>query len=489
MKQEWVIEKVKTAIIVVLFLSAILLLYFFWKGFSFDDIKLQFPTVLSDNIVVPMPEEVIKPRDVQVTFGPDNYSLYTANADVLWDRFVQDYISFSESENILVEEISESQWKESMQLKSIRYEFSYPLPLSYLEALGAASISQANGIHSFSIIGYSVASKESIFLCDRENNTYYRMVSDQDYTGLDEEISSLEQQPHSPCYPISMFYGVNNDTLLPYDLQTQLQPLFAQNESMEGGKNLEQSIAEKFFGENLDFIRKITDDDETIVYMYGLGQKILAISPDGKIEYTEEPGNTYTDLSFYDSVVLALKFVASHGNWVSFDGEPLEAYLVHCSAISSDKKQNTLRFTFGLEQNDYALYSQNGPQIIVEVTGSQVTYYRRNIDTAQKALNPGDYALDGQTSPVIEILPASYHILAEILRNTGTEVPGQTADEQFNSVIQQITSVSAGYFEQADENTGEAYFVPAWVIQLNHVDVFFDLYSGVYLGYTNEKMR
>ena len=88
MRRDWVIEKVKTLIIVVLFLPAILLLYFFWKGFSFDELRLELPQVSSENVLRLSPEELVAPKDVQVTFGPDNYSLYTSNTGELWKSFL-----------------------------------------------------------------------------------------------------------------------------------------------------------------------------------------------------------------------------------------------------------------------------------------------------------------------------------------------------------------------------------------------------------------
>lgn len=489
MRRDWVIEKVKTLIIVVLFLTAILLLYFFWKGFSFDELRLELPQVSSENVLRLSPEELVAPKDVQVTFGPDNYSLYTSNTGELWKSFLLDLASFSKSENIFVEEISLSQWIESMQLKSIRYTFSYPLPTSYLESLGVAGFSQASGLEAFTTIGYSVASRESIFLSDRQTGKYYRMVSDRDYTSQDNQITSLETQPRSLCYPISMFYGAANATLLPYDLQSQLQPLAVHQEPAEDLEEYQQRIAEEFFGENLDFIRKITGENNQVVYMYGVGERVLSLDPSGRLEYSQQPGNSGSALSFYDALVLASDFVATHGNWLSFQKEPMDAYLIQAQALEENGRKNGYRFFFGDKANGYPLYSQQGAQILVEVTGNQVTRYERNTLSILQTLTSPEPAGTAQACPIIEILPADYHILAQILRQLGQEVSGETPDDQFNAVLQQISSVSLGYFEQINGETGAVYYTPCWVIRLSGANVFFDLYNGAYLGYLSETVR
>lgn len=491
MRNDWFVEKVKTSVIVVLFLSAILLLYFFWKGSTFEDIKFPLAGLPGENLVITKPSEIVMPKNVQVTFGADNYTLYSAKTRELWNQFLKEYITFSESENIFVEEIPAAKWRESMLMKSIRYEFSYSLPLSYLDALGATNIPQAESISSFSVIAYSIASKESIFVYDSINDKYYRMVSDADYTTLDARISELEAAPHDTYYPINMFYGINNDTLLPYQLQIALQPLYSSNEIADSSKDYERQIAEKFFGESLDFIRKITEDDGTIIYMYGVGQKLLTLDPRGIVEYTEELNNSYSQLSYYNSMKLASKFVSTHGNWLTLDGDPLDPYLEYSTKLSLDSKKEGYRFAFSLKQNDYPLYCINGPQIIVEVVGDQVIYYKRRIDITHKSLNEPTEVAPGQPVSIIELLPAKYSTLSFVLDQNDRKVSdtAATVDEQFDSVVEQITAVSVGYFKQRDQDTGASFFVPTWVISLSSIDVFFDLYTGTYLGYTDEGAR
>lgn len=487
MRNEWVIEKIKTLVIVVLFLSAILLLYFFWKGSSFDDFKFPDVNISADTIITPEASELVEPKNVQITFGPENYTQFSTNTRTLWQQFLQDYIAFSESENIFIEEIPMEKWKESMRLKSIRYEFSYDIPLSYLDALGATTIPQAEEIETFSIIAYSIASKESIFLYDRENDKYYRMVSDADYTTLEEQISQLEKEPHNIFYPIDLFFGVENHTLLPYDRQENLLTLASVSEASSSSTDQERKIAEKFFGENLDFIRKITEDDGTIVYMYGVGQKILTLHPLGIVEYSEEVDHNPSELSYYQSLTLATQFIANHGNWMTIDGKEIDPYLECSTKITDRSKETGYRFAFGLKQNGYPLYNDNGPQMIVELVGDQIVYYKRQIHTAYNSISREEN-LPQQVVSIIELLPAKYTTLALVLKENGMEISDVSADEQFNSVIKQISAVDIGYFKQKNQEN-EEFFTPAWVIRFSSVNVFFELYSGDYLGFVNEGAR
>lgn len=487
MKNEWAIEKIKTLIIVVLFFSAILLLYFFWKGSSFEDFKLSMPNISADTIITPEASELVEPKNVQITFGPENYTQFSTNTNELWLQFVKDYIAFSESENIFIEEIPIEKWKESMRLKSIRYEFAYDLPLSYMDALGATSIPQAESINTFSTIAYSVASKESLFLYDRQNEKYYRMVSDADYTSLEQEISRLESEPHNIYYPINLFYGVKNGTLLPYDRQERLHTFTSISEATDPSTDRERRIAEKFFGENLDFIRKITEDNGTIIYMYGLGQKILTLDPQGIVEYTEEINNDTTELPYYQALTLATQFVANHGNWMTIDGNEIDPYLECSTKIVDRSKKSGYRFAFGLKQNGYSLFNNNGPQMIVELIGNQIVYYKRQIHTPYNTIINEEENVPPVIS-IIELLPAKYTTLASVLKENGLEISNVSADEQFNSVMEQISAVDIGYFQQKNSED-EEFFIPAWIISFSSINVFFNLYTGDYLGFINEGVR
>lgn len=484
------IERIKNISIVALFFSTVLLLYFFWGNISFDRIGL---TSSSDTDNIPETVSMVKPDKVIINFGGNNYTVISAGAE-LWyspgdgDSMVRELDRFGQSGDILVEEIAYDKYQTVMNYRSIWAEFLYDIPMA--DFCANFSIKKPSGydaIENVTEVGYSTAVEKSIFIYDGKNHKYYRLVADRgqeynaDFTKL---ISRVESQGYTGYFPISNYAGegVQNSTLLvPESIETNLAEFAFRQDTYPYETAKITSIAQNFFG-NLDFVRTITEDKGTVIYMYGYGQNVLIINTNGSIEYKEEQVSDNSQPGFLEALDLAVQYVADHGSWESFGGAELTPYLKDV-AVNPNKKKG-FQFIFGMEVNGNRLFYEDGDPIVVTVTSGQVTYYKRNmIDFDQEALAAMETYSPGDAYSSVNLIAQNYQYIYNVLLQTGMISTSVGPENMFETIAAMVTNMQTGYLRLAD--TGVTEIQPVWIVSVEDVDIFFDLYTAQPLSYSS----
>lgn len=485
------IEKVKSALLVVLLLSTILLLYFFWENTSYNKISVHEDEI---NTEIPLSRDVTKPSKIIVSFGAGNYTVIPLKESNVWDSNLSDEVSiikefnkFGQSENILVEEITEAQFIEIMKFKSILAEFSYFIPFeNFCEEYQIKKTQSYDVIENISSIGYSAESPDSLFIYDEKNKKYFRLVADSDHTDFLGLITSIEDKGYAPYYPLSVYLGVDNSILIPLDIETSMRNFYFRQDSYMHQVDKINEMAESFFGESFDFVRKITEDNGTIIYMYGYGQKVLIVNTDGSFEYKEELiSESSAQLKYFDALDIALKFVSTHGSWESLDGVKVTPYIKDVDIDSS--KKGSIKFTFGMDVNGVPLFYENGESIIVEVTLGQVTYYKRDmIDYDQEELD----SIEAMSSQVgfsaVNMIAQNYEYIYKIISENKDGRINKDKNIIFEEVASLISNIQIGYFKPIVTNTINNQVRPVWIVTIEEYNIYFDLFNAEPVGYSQK---
>src|SRR5665647_336627 len=114
-----ILENIKSVLLVVLIISTILLLYFFWGDISLDDFKLSDSQENYQTVAV---KDLIVPSRLIISLGEDSYKL--AEKDK-WSEMAQGLDEFMQSDTLIVEEITKEQYESVMKISSIRAKFNY----------------------------------------------------------------------------------------------------------------------------------------------------------------------------------------------------------------------------------------------------------------------------------------------------------------------------------------------------------------------------
>jgi hypothetical protein len=260
-----------------------------------------------------------------------------------------------------------------------------------------------------------------------------------------------------------------------------------QKDSQISQKEITEDTAQDYFGGTFDFVRKVEESNGTIIYMYGYGQKVLIINPnEGSIEYKEEiKTNDSEQKNMFECLDTALAFVGSHGDFQTAAGQEIKPYLESASSI--DDKKNAYRFVFSFSVGKNKLFYEDKMPIIIEVTGGQVSYFRRelvNFDENQLQKKSGEQGISA-----INMLAMNYnYILAK--PNLLDKLDSQ--EISFEDTADRIDDLFTGYFRPSvklsgDENTSgdnQLELIPVWVVEVNGMYLYFDLYDGQPKGYS-----
>lgn len=490
------IEKLKDCSLVALFLSTVLLLSFFWGNISFDGLKFPSEQVGED---IPKTVNLIKPEQILVNFGSDNYTVIPTERSDIWysggaECMVREIDRFGQAEDILVKELDYDSFQKVRKhsAASIWAEFSYDLPLSdFCEIFNITEPQSYHSIEAVTVIGYTSAEKKSLFIFDGKNNKYYWLVADAnkndtvtaDFPAL---IASIEAEGYnnSSYYPISTYLGAlgeKNDTLIPVTLTANLKRFSYKQDIYAYQTQKINTIAEDFFGGNFDFVRRIIEDSGKVIYMYGYGQNVLIVDTDGSIEYKEELLSGKTKHNFSEALNIAIQFAADHGSWKSLEGSELTPYLK--DVVLNPEKEDGYRFVFGMEVNGNRLFYEKGDAIVVNVVSGQVTYYKRNmIDFDQKELEAIETYSPQEVFSSLNLIAQNYQYIYNALQQSG-DVEA-TVEPVFEDVASLVNNMQTGYVRLSDKNITEVK--PVWDVTINHTDFFFDLYSAEPIGYSKE---
>ncbi len=484
------IEKIKNFSLVALFLSTVLLLYFFWGNISFERIGLSNQPATEN--IQKITAAMIKPDKVIVNFGDGNYTVLPASKSNLWsnelesDSMTKELSRFGQAGDILVEEIAYAKYQEVMRYRSINAAFTYNIPTSdFCKYFHIEKPSSYDAIETITSVGYSIAVDNSIFIYDGKNRKYYRLVADGSQTvtmDFPSIISAVESQGYVNYYPVSSYTGedVENSTLVPQSVESNLSKFEFRQDTYTYQTDKIIDLAESFFGENFDFVRKIKEENGTLIYMYGYGQNVLIVDTDGSVEYKEEQISS-NQQGFLESLKTAVQYVSEHGSWESLNGARLTPYLK--TVISDPNKKKGYQFIFGMEINGTRLFYEEGDPIVVNVTDGQVTYYKRNlIDFDQEELDAmAAYSSEDAFSSV-NLIAQNYLYIYNVLLQYGDINTDLNPDIMFESIAAMVTDMQTGYLRLANEEARE--IIPVWIVSINDTDIYFDLYSAEPVSYS-----
>ena len=461
-----IIENIKSLLIVVLFLSAILLLYFFWTDqnpfrMSFSDFYIGGGENFERSLYV---GDVLLPSRMEVVKDSGEMAVITDSAKyygsfVYVDTFLGSVRNFLTSGEIVLEEVPKEQYEEAYRFASVKCCFDYYLPgAEYLSYLGVEKLAGMENIGSVREVGFVLGAPESLLIRDGSQSKYFRIVSDQADTFVARMMVDEEVQAMPNYYPISEFMGaqVENSVKLPLTIETDLAVSKASGEIDSEESERITGLARTFFGDTFDFVRKLGDASGRVTYMYGYAETVLIVDKDGSVEYKSE-SDASANISYFQALDMALAFIDSH----SFAAESeknmkLRPYLSDVGEILSGARG--YRFEFGLKDGCCEIFCPAAP-IVVEVTGGKISYYYRNVPAVEKASGKMQEAFSA-----VNTIALNYEKLKEVL---GEEL-------SIDAIADRIVSMKYGYLVR----DGEA--IPAWEIALRGTNekAYFDLYTA-----------
>ncbi|MDD4583435.1 MAG: two-component system activity regulator YycH, partial [Eubacteriales bacterium] len=217
-------EGMKNLLIVALFFSTMLLLYFIWEDPMIESFRLTENKGENEQAEIPLIRDVIQPERVIVHFGTGVYTTLNYDDMEAWNQCILTINQLAQEETLTVAEITRQQYDKIMEFRSVCFEFLYDIPFSpFCSQYNISQTQKFDQIDSFSLIGYSSGSPESLFIQDRKNGKYYRLVSEGNSSLLEALITRIEAGDFISYYPIGTIVGTDNPTILPLSIQAGME--------------------------------------------------------------------------------------------------------------------------------------------------------------------------------------------------------------------------------------------------------------------------
>jgi len=477
------IENIKSIILVVLFLSTILLLYFFWEDAPFEHFTQKEDFMQHEVIKF---DEILQPNRMMACLGGESYAI-VENA---FYPMIQSLESYSKNQNLWMEEITESQYKDSLTYPSLKAVFDYYVPFAAIcEVFQIQKISGSDGVDALSEMAFSEAYPKIIFLFDQRNNKYYTIQGDSgnDFSSLSNIIVGASGSS-TTYFTLKLNFGglVHNQTLIPDSLESDLYDFASTPEFTAGNDEKVERVAKSFFSNNFDFVRKIEEQDGTVIYMYGFGKIVLIVGKNGTFEFKREDDEKSPAPGRYlEALDKTLNFIAAHGAFETLEGTDYEPCLKKVILIDAGVKKG-YRFIFGLSVNNHELFYQNGEAVTVDVIGGKVTYFKRDLicyDADQIGSKAGNFR---EICSGMNVLAQNVGYINDILYRMNvldTDHSGLTVEEILFVLAEQVDRLDYGYVRLEDEKE-RAMIRAAWILTIGQLEFYFDLDDGTPIGYS-----
>ena len=474
-------ESFKTLLLTMLFVLSVGLTQQLWVGIPMAEILPSTKTVENNEIknydITTLMMNVISPQSFAINFGGGYHTVFFSDAYNIWSEATPILKAYFEQE-LVIEEINVERWTSVNDFRSVRVDFDYDVPISVLKSVVQGKDLGLQGkFSSFRSIIIPVTEEATLYISSPVDNKFYRVKAREVTGSMAKIINTIEQNGFDHYFAVKDIMGVENNTLMPITLSENITKIKVAQEVDTTNTRQVEPLAGTFFGENFDFVRKITETNGTVIYMYGYGQKALKIDAAGMVEYNEEVDGQKVMLAadVTEALRTAVRFVTEHGDW------PKDAYLK--GIIERDRKRGYL-FLFGYRINGLPVYYYDkviSAPIEVEVTGRQVSYYKRYVKREKIDVTFLE-KLDNRVilSPQ-QVLDKNFDYIKSIFLGEATE-KGKQIDENeiLKEILSSIHSVELGYYDQP---MGERdSLVPIWIIKLKDHQYYLDAYKGTILN-------
>ncbi len=473
------IERVKSFLLAFLVLTTIYLVQQLWievpeelfSSFAFGQESDVKENVVSDFV---LPEKYI------INFGGKNRAvLYFDKEHGLWNKGKQILKVVFQSKNVKIEELSSEELEENSKKRSINFYFSDEIYTFLFSKILDADLSSAinDAVKKVSSIYIYLDSQRDNFIVLSDGTSHFKISGvNFDVENIKNEIDNISRSDYTRANTISELLGTNgnNNTYIPLKVDFNLSQMYVRKEIDISNELDENSIAGLFFDRDLAYIRRIEENDGTIIYVDS--QKTLKIYENGTLEFFKAIEASAEERNFYLSLKNAIDFANTHMGW------PDDAYLYKIDEIEFEGNKG-YRFTFKYKMDGLTVISDENEtlnSIELEVFNNQVRSYRRRIwEEIGKVTPKSSYK---NMLSAYDIIDSNYDFIkSKFIEDEKIYVQGISTEYLDESVNLAIKNAYLAYYDNSVEGNQvlKPVLKPVWIIDVADSSYIFDAYDGM----------
>src|SRR6056297_262526 len=472
-------EKMKTVFLAMLFVLSVLLTHKLWiiipSGEMFSS---EVDEAVEDELNIYA--EILSPQSYIYNFGGGYHTIFFTDPNGTWNE-VSDMVDAFIKEDFTYETLSREQWQEVNEYKSVKLQFSFPVPLELFYS-GYKEWNLGEGMDAVDSLVIPATEKNILYVADKSKGIHLKLKganTDGDVASKIEEVRSI---PHTDYFKTEDIVGIDSDILLPINFDEEVPAVDMTAEIEVSDKTQITAMAGRIFGENFDFIKKIEENDGSVMYVSSYGERVLRIQSDGLLEYTEKLEKQTQALApeSLESLNRDVYFVSNNGGW------PAGSYLSDSLQIEKSG-MNGYRFLFNYKINGYPVLEEAGEgsgAISVDVYGNSVTYYKRRVFRERMNISESDLLPSGTVLVPQKAIDRNFReMAAAYIVDKGLDISQISMDQLFFDLLSSIDNIQMAYY--LDEKEGKEVLIPVWRIAAEKRVYYFNVRNG-YIVYRNK---
>lgn len=469
------IERVKSFLLTLLVLTTMYLVQQLWIEFPeelFSSLAFGQESTDVEEISI---SDFILPEKYIVSFGGKNRAvLYSEQDNTLWSKGKGILKSVFQSKDIKVEELSEEDIEENTKKRSVNYYFSDSINTFILGKIFDTDIQSS--------INDSISKVNRIYIYLDSPLDNFVVLSDGtkdikisgasfDIKDIKNEVDRINKSDHTRAYTISELLATsnNNNAYIPLEVGFNLSQIYVRKE-MDINNELEESgIAGLFFDRDLAYIRRIEENDGSVIYIDS--QRTLKIHQDGTLEFFKAIEANAEEGNLYLSIKNSTDFISTHIGW------PNNTYLYKIDEIEFENEKG-YKFTFKYKMDGLAVISDESEalnSIEIEVVNNQIKSYRRRIwEEIGKVKPKSSYK---NMLSAYDIIYRNYSLIkSKYIEDKNIDVDEISAEELDERVKLSIRNANLAYYDNSAK--GNQVLKPVWIIDVAGFEYVFDAYDG-----------
>lgn len=429
-------------------------------------------------------KEIFSPQSFIISFGGGVYTQNYAEENAsLWRNVQAELVTYFQSPQSLssFESIDEKRWVEMVKSRAVRFKMPFDMTLGDMQTMLGLDNTLSSRTETINSILVSTHDLSSVYFGNESTSEYYKMTGTGLSDHIEKSISSVEKKENIIEYrrmedlfalQASLEDQKQNNNIFPItSMLVDFANVIPEINVKSSDDSTLRSYANKAFGKQFNFVKKMKDVDDSIIYLYGYANKALRLGSDGSIQFTEriQPGSKLDSISLEEALQLAMNYIDQYG------GAPSSLYLANYTMHQDNDDNLVYILEFDYRIRDLPVLTDsidNGHSIRVEIVGNQVTNFVRAIHRYKDS-----FMLDYYRRALT---------INEILDRNGNRIQGDyeaklnqdimlSEDEIWTRILGDISNVELAYYV-VDSNT--KYLYPVWKVDVGKTSYVFRLYDG-----------
>jgi len=431
-------------------------------------------------------KEVFGPQSFIISFGGGIYTQnYTEENSTLWEATQLELISYLLSQENLsnLESIDEMRWVELIKSRAVRFRLPFNMNLSEMQIMLGIEPNDDENAVKFNSILISTHDQEGIYFGNDEEASYYRLNGDKWSNEILTSINRIESNTQIEYRRVEDLFGLQdalseektqeNNSIFPItSMRVDFVNVIPEVDVRASDDSALRSYANKAFGKQFNFVKKMRDVDQSVVYLYGYANKALRLGTDGTIELTQRlsPGTKVESISLSDAVQISLGYIDQYG------GAPSSLYLTDYSMVTDEDGNQRYTLEFDYRIQDMTIITEgleSGHSVKVELIGDHLSNFSRSIHKFKDSFMLDIYPRALTINEVLErnskVIQSDYE--SNLSLDEGVEL---TEAEIWTRILRDISHVELSYYLEQDKK----YLYPVWKLDIGSSSYAFRLYDG-----------